>query len=80
MAKLSITGQCTELDYTIDRMRKYHESRINARQMKQSEVDLHNERLLAVLGTLNWFADHEQFIRDCFNHRERIVSEILMDP
>lgn len=76
MSKLSLNGQITELDWTIDQMSKWHSHRINTRAIKPAEAKLHHEQLMAVLETLNWFADNEPFIRFCFKHRKRIVDEI----
>ena len=64
------------MDWTIGEMKKWFDHRINARLLKQSEAELHTEQQLAILETLNWFADNETFIRFCFKHRARIVDEI----
>lgn len=76
MAKLSISGQITEVDWSIEQLRRWYDHRINTRLIKQSEAELHMEQMRAVLETLNWFADNEAFIRFCFKHRARIVDEI----
>ena len=77
MAKLSLNGQITELDWTIDQMKKWNDHCVNTRKLKQREADLHNLQLSVVMDTMNWFADNEAYIRWCFAHREELT--VMMD-
>lgn len=61
--KISIGAQIEEVDREIALRKRVYPNQVSRKNMRQSEADLHIERMGAVKTTLEWLRDNEADIR-----------------
>lgn len=59
----SVEGQIQEVKYELDQRKKVYDRLVRNGSLRQSEADLHTQRMEDVLNTLEWLRDNKELIQ-----------------